>query len=438
MKFLKATAIVVIALCAAFAFASCKNEETPQTPAETTTPTETRFDYFAIENIDEYVNIDSSVYENITVELDGEYVVGDSEVDDYIELLRFQKKTQTNGSTKVYDQQIKRGDTAYIFYRGVMLNEESGEMEEFEGGSNMDDESPYALSIGSGSFIDGFEDELIGKIPADTMQNQLKLDLQFPEDYGESSLAGKDVTFYVTVSYIVQYTIPEYNETFIKETLKFEPEGDDAVAEHREYIRKLLQAEFDSAKNQSIEQQIWEKLYAGAEILKYPESEVEYFYNAYLQDLDDSMAYYNYYYGYGFTKLEVFARWYLGLDENGDWEAEVEKQAKQAVAQTLIYHAIAKKTNISVSDDDVNAMVQEYIDYYKAAGKDYTAEQVIEAIGETAIREGVLYEKVIEYISDRVDITIKETTEGDETTGDETTGGETEGGEVTDGTQETE
>ena len=403
MKYLKIAAIIAALLCAILICVACKDNETPPAEEETTT----RFDYFAIENIEDYVSLDKSVYENMTIELETDYSVNDKEINEYIDLLLFNKKTKTNGDTKITKEAIKRGDTAYIFYKGVIYNPVKEAYEEFEGGSNMDGTSPYALSIGSGSFIDGFEDALIGVIPSETgPEDMLEIPLKFPIDYHESTLAGKEVIFYVYVSWVIQYDIPEYNEKFIKETLKFEAKTDDVIGEHKQSIRESLEAEFASAKDQAIEYAIWEKLYNNATILVYPESEVNFFYNSYYSDLESARTMYAYY-GYSFNSMDEFCRWYLGLAADADWKAVVMDQAKQAVAQTLIYHAVADACGITVTDEQFNNMVQQYVDYYASSSKTYTAEEIISLIGRSPIMEGVLYQNVVEYIENKVTIVVK-------------------------------
>lgn len=412
MKILKIMAVAVMLICVVLVCVSCKDkEETPSAPEQATG----RFDYFSVENYSEYVSIDSSVYENVKIELEDKFTVSDKQVDEYIEYLLFQKKTVKNNGAKITEEAIKKGDSAFIFYRGVLLGEdgnvildENGKEKEFEGGSNMDAAAPYELSIGSGSFIDDFEDQLIGVVPKDTSPTNLKtVDVTFPENYGEASLAGKDARFYVYVSWIVQYDVPQYNEQFIKEVLKYTPTTEDVVGEHKAYIKKTLGEQFESSKSQEIESAIWDALYKGATILKYPDTEIEYFYNAYCDDLKDQMTMYNYYYNYGFSDVQVFARWYFGLDENGDWQSVVREQAKQAVTQTLIYHAVAQQCGIQLTDADFEAAVAEYIELYKTNGKEYTREEVIEMLGETTIKEGNLYEAVVKYIKDRATITYK-------------------------------
>lgn len=404
MKLLKIIAVAVMLICITLACVSCKkNKEDAPVAGQTTE----RFDYFAVENYGEYVSIDKSVYENVKIELEDKFTVDDKQVEEYIDYLLFQKRTVKNNGAKITGEAIKRGDTAYIFYRGVMLDA-NGEEKEFEGGSNMSDASPYALSIGSGSFIDGFEDGLIGIVPSETSpENMIKLDLKFPSDYGSAELAGKDVTFYVYVSWIVQYELPEYNEKFITETMKFTATTQDVVTEHKLYLKNTLEKSFADSKSQEIEAAIWEELYEKAEILKYPDSEVEYFYNAYYKDVEEAMTYYNYTGGYGFTDVAVFARWYLGLDENGDWQSVLKEQARLAVKQTLIYHAVAQQCGITVSDADFEAVITEAIENAKQAGKEYSREEIIAQLGEAAIREGELYEKVVAYIKERATITYK-------------------------------
>ena len=404
MKLLKIIAVAVMLICITLACVSCKkNKEDAPVAGQTTE----RFDYSAVENYSEYVSIDKSVYENVKIELEDKFTVDDKQVEEYIDYLLLQKRTVKNNGAKITGEAIKRGDTAYIFYRGVMLDA-NGEEKEFEGGSNMSDASPYALSIGSGSFIDGFEDGLIGIVPSETSpENMIKLDLKFPSDYDSAELAGKDVTFYVYVSWIVQYELPEYNEKFITETMKFTATTQDVVTEHKLYLKNTLEKSFADSKSQEIEAAIWEELYEKAEILKYPDSEVEYFYNAYYKDVEEAMTYYNYTGGYGFTDVAVFARWYLGLDENGDWQSVLKEQARLAVKQTLIYHAVAQQCGITVSDADFEAVITEAIENAKQAGKEYSREEIIAQLGEAAIREGELYEKVVAYIKERATITYK-------------------------------
>ena len=179
-----------------------------------------RYDYFEAD-VSKDVTIDPSVYADMQLKLPASLLITDEDVQDFIESLRFRYRTADNKEAEVKDQPLKMGDTAYIYYRGTI------DGVAFEHGSNMEDESPYGLGLGSGSFIPGFEEGLVGVIPAQTSQESpFALTVTFPEDYGDEELNGKEAVFYVVVEYSVQYTMPEYNRSFVEETLLYEPKED--------------------------------------------------------------------------------------------------------------------------------------------------------------------------------------------------------------------
>ena len=198
--------------------AGCRSvEDESESESESGTESETAerdFDYLSA-NISDYITLSPSEYANNTVTLGTQYVITDSDVDEYINAQLFENKTKTNGDEKVTDQPIKLGDSAFIFYTGYL------DGEKFEGGSNADSDEPHELSIGSGSFIPGFEDGLIGVVPNQTSKDSpFDLHVTFPESYHSPDLAGKSVVFKVWIEYTVQYTIPEFCDAFVKETQK--------------------------------------------------------------------------------------------------------------------------------------------------------------------------------------------------------------------------
>ena len=349
---------------------------------------EVRFDYFAADMKD-YVKLDTSVCNDLNVTISSDYIVTDSDVDEYIDALCFSKKTVANDGAKITGEPVKKGDTAYIFYRGEI------DGEEFPGMSNMSDETPKGLSIGSGQFIEGFEDGLIGVVPSQTSaDNPVALNLKFGENYGNKELAGKEVTFYVYVLYTIQYDIPEYNEEFITDTLEFKPEGSDVMAEHKSYIRDIIEEENESEKLIAIENAIWEFLISEAEIIKYPQEEVKYYYDSYVDNFEQTMNYYMYM-GYVFDDFNDFVIQYMQLDETADWKAALTEECEALVAQNLIYHAISQFEGLELTEEEYEAEIQYYIDYYKSQGQGtYTRDQIIEKLGEDYIRESALYVKI--------------------------------------------
>ena len=142
---------------------------------------------------------------------------------------------------------------------------------------------------------------------------------------------------------------------------------------------------------------MWLTLHDKVSVTKYPEGEVEYYYQSYIYELEYLMSYYSYM-GYAFDTLDEFAVAYLGLEKNADWKAEILKDAKNAVIQTLLTHYIADKCGLGVTDAQYEEEIQKNIDYYKSNGQTYSREEVIELVGEEMMKEGALYDNVVEYI----------------------------------------
>ena len=405
MKFYRILAIICLLLALTLVFCACskKNEggeEVTTEAASTEAETVPRFDYFAADPT-EYISVDPEVYNEMEIELDDIYKIEESDLEERIEKLLISKKTVLNDGAKVTGEAIKKGDSAFIFYRGVI------DGKEFEGGSNMGESAPYELSIGSGTFIDGFEDGLVGIIPSETsIENPVALNLKFPEDYGKEELNGKDVTFYVYVAWTVQYTVPEYDADFIKDVLKYETTETDIVAAHKEYLRKTLEESMEEARKTAIEAAIWLTLHDKVSVIKFPEGEVEYYYDSYLYEIEYLKNYYAYM-GYTYNSLDEFAIAYLGLEKGADWKAEIKKDAENAVIQTLLTHYIAQKESLQLTDAEFEAEVQMNIDYYKNSGYNYTRDEVINLVGEEMIREGALYEKIVTYVKEHATITYK-------------------------------
>ena len=370
---------------------------TEETTTSEATTTEHRFDYFAAD-ASKYISIDKSAYSEMVIKLDDVYRVFDKDIDLSINQLLIANKTVLNNGAKVTDEPIRLGDSAFIFYKGVI------DGKEFEGGSNMSDANPYELSIGSGTFIDGFEEGLIGVIPSGTsIKNPVALNLKFPENYGKEELNGKDVTFYVYIVWSVQYATPEYDADFITNVLNFKTDEKDVVAAHREYLRKTLEESMEESRNAAIESYLWLTLHDKVNVIKFPKGEVEYYYESYIYELEYLMSYYSYM-GYAFDTLDDFAIAYLGLEKGANWKAEIKKEAENAVIQTLLTHYIADKNGLNLTEAEYEEEIQKNIDYYKSIGQTYSREEVIELVGEDMMKEGALYDKVVGFIKDNATV----------------------------------
>jgi len=396
MKFTKLLAIILVVVSCIGVFAACGNSGKGSEEETTAGGEVERFDYFSAKMSD-YVTVDSALYKNAGVTISTEFLVDDAAVDKYIQTALYRYRKVQNNAAQVTDKPIEFGDTAFIYYRGEL------DGKEFAGGSNFDSDKPYELGIGSNNFIEGFEDGLIGVVPSETSKDKpFALEVTFPENYKED-LAGKDVIFYVWVVYKVDYELPELTNEFVTNTLKFKTEEEDAVAAYKQNIKEGLEQYRDAA----IKNEIWEDLLDGAVLIKYPETEVQYFYDSYMEQYEYYKGYYENI-GYTFTSFDDFVIQYLGLDKGADWKAETLANSQLDVLQNLVSHAIAQQEGIEVTAEDRQDAIDYYMDYYSNYGQTITEEELIEAVGERLINEYALFEKVNKFLVDNCAVTYQD------------------------------
>ncbi len=383
--------------------AACDTEEAGSengSEADTEAGTDSRIPDFDYESADlsQYISLDSSEYKNNTVTLSTDYIISDQTVQEYIDDERFKNKAKTDGDTQITDQAVRYGDSAFIYYTGYL------DGVAFDGGSNASDKDPYELSIGSGSFIDGFEDGLIGVVPSETSKDApYELPLTFPKDYHSAELAGKSVIFKVWIEYVIQYTVPEFDDNYVKNTLKF----DGTAEEYRDEVKQELQAEATAKAEDEALSAIISKLMDDATIKGYPEQSVDYWYAAYVDQYEYYMQYYSMY-GYKFNSLDEFVTTYLGLKEGEDWKEKTVEFAKEMVVNALVHHIIAEQQGMTVTDEEFTETVKELAEYYSSESKKYTPDEIVEQLGEQSIRQNILFEEVEEYLLDNCTIEYKD------------------------------
>ncbi len=236
--------------------------------------------------------------------------------------------------------------------------------EAFEGGSS--DEGGYDLLIGSDSFIDGFEDGLIGKNVGDSFE----LPLTFPEDYTED-LAGKDVVFEVTINAIEEQVDAEWNDAFVQKNTDYE-----TVEEYVEATKASLLEEKESNKPYYVMEAIVED-----SEFDYADSDLETLVDAQKQQYEQYASY------FGMT-LEDF------LSNSKITDEELQDNAKFQIGCTLAIDAIGKAENITVSDEEYETGLSELAEQYGAD----SAEDFEEQYGKTDIENSILYDKILDYV----------------------------------------
>lgn len=279
---------------------------------------------------------------------------------------------------EIKDRKVAEGDIVNIDFVGYV----DGEV--LENGSNTD----YDLEIGSDSFIEGFEDGLIGATPG---EEKVTLNLKFPDTYSlNAELAGKEVVFEVTVNYINEYIYPELTDEMVTQISS----DYDNVKDYRTSVLNSLVKSEETNYSTNLRAAIWTEIEkvckVNADTL--PQEEVDFVYN-------ENVTYYQEYAEYYGTTLESFLKTYYGVTVE-DFEKSMKENAQEYVSQMLIVYAIAKAEGIEITDEEYQAGLEEY---YESAG--YTsAQQMEEDLGKTSIENRLLYEKVMQYFEKSVKV----------------------------------
>lgn len=288
-----------------------------------------------------------SVYKGVEInEVAKPGEVTDEDVENYI-----QSSLQMNATKEeVTDRPVESGDTATIDFTGRI------DGVEFEGGSAVD----YPLVIGSGQFIAGFEDSVIGHSIGETYDWQGV----FPEDYQNADYAGKDVVFTITVKGISKEVVPELNDEFVKSVSK----KSKTVDEYKKEVKKQLGKDNEKNYESSISQAVWQKVLDNTEVKKYPEDKVKEITDSLIDQYKTTAEYYE-------QDYETFIEEQMGYSVE-DFEKQVDEAAKASIKQTMVTEAIADKEKIKLGE-------KEYEEQLKKMAADYGYEDV-DALKESA------------------------------------------------------
>ena len=419
MNFKKLLILGLVALMTVSALVACNDAEGSETTTETKAETQsstnnstttTRFNYMA-NNVAAYVSFDSGLYTDMKLTVPNSLKIKDEDVQSYIDYIRFENRTAVNGETKLKDIEVRQGDDAFIYYKGFL------DGKAFDGSSNWDDASPYQLGIGSQTFVPGFEEGLLGVVPNTTSKdNPYKLTVTFPEEHQNEELAGKEVVFHVVITHIVQYDVPVYDLSFITDTLKYKFEksfyaSDEARFEEFEAVirEELVASNAESLLNAKSDA-LWTYLIEKATFTWLPETEVNYYYTNYVEELK---SIYNYYsassingeeFKAAYPTVDKFAIAYLGLKSDANWLDDMKRRAEDIVKKDMVGHAIGEIEGLeTVSEKEFNDQVKYWAEQYKDYGM--SEADVIASMGKDVLNEMAFSEKIENWLMDRVTYT---------------------------------
>lgn len=264
------------------------------------------------------------------------------------------------------DGKAELGDTVVMDFEGFV------DGEAFEGGKA----ESYSLELGSGQFIPGFEDQLVGIAAGESKD----VEVTFPEEYHAADLAGKPAVFKVTVHEIKAKQLPELDDEFAKD-VDDEVETLDAL---KEKIKSRLEHDKEHQKEHHIQDTIVEKAVENAEI-DIPAVMIDNEVDRMLQEFGQRLQMQG-------MNLDLFYQ-FSGKDEAALRE-EMKEEADQRVRGSLTLEAIAKLENLEASEEDVNAELQKMADMYNM-----TVENIKAALGNLeSIKADLQIKKAIDFL----------------------------------------
>jgi trigger factor len=268
----------------------------------------------------------------------------------------------------VEDGTIEKGDRIILDFEGFI------DGEAFEGGKA----EKYNLEVGSGTFIPGFEDQLIGMKAGEEKEIQVT----FPEDYHVENLAGKPATFKVKVHEIKRLSLPELDDEFAQDVSEF-----DTLEELKADIENKLKERREQEKESHIRNELVEKASANAEV-EIPDVMIEHETEQMLRQFAQNLAY------QGLT-LDMYKQ-FTGQDEKALKE-QFKGDAEKRVRANLVLEAIAKAENIEVTDEDVEQEIKQMAEQMERDVAE--VKQLLERQGAIdSVKEQLLIKKTVDLL----------------------------------------
>lgn len=315
-------------------------------------------------------------YKNIEVTKQDRTVTDEDVVDE------LESRRQRAVELALKDDAAEEGDTVVIDFEGYK------DGEKFDGGSAEN----HSLELGSGQFIPGFEDQLIGAKSGD----EKDVEVTFPEEYGAEELAGQDVVFKVVVHEVKEKRVPELDDEFAKDV-------DDEVEtldELKDKIRQQLEKSKDRAATEATDDEAIQKAVENAEVPEIPEAmideEVDRQFNLFINNLQQQ----------GISKDQYMSM--IGTSEQ-ELRDQFRNEAGFNVKTNLVLEAIAKAENIDVTTEDIDAEIKDLAEQYGME-----EDRVRGILSEDLLKHDISLKKSIDLITTTAEEVLEPVEESDE------------------------
>lgn len=292
--------------------------------------------------------IELGKYKGVTVEKE-DTTVSEEEV-----LAEIEKERERNARTiTVEDRPVKDGDMTVIDFEGSV----DGEV--FEGGKG----ESYPLTIGSGAFIPGFEEQVVGA----KLEEEIEVNVTFPEDYHAEELAGKAAVFKVTVKEIKEKELPELDDEFASEVSEF-----DTLAEYKEDVQKKLTEKKEEEAKNAKESKVIEAIVEDSK-MEIPDAMI----STTQRQMVDEFAQRIQMQGLSIEQYFQFT----GLTPEKMME-QIKPQAEARIKSRLVLEAVVKAENIEATEEDFDKEIERMASMYQME-----ADKVRETVGEHGKKE---------------------------------------------------
>ena len=317
-----------------------------------------------------YVKPDVTVKDYIGMEIEKTVEeVTDEEVDNEINMVR----ERNSREIEITDRAVENGDTVIFDYAGYC------DGVAFDGGTA----EKQSLLIGSGHFIPGFEEQIVGK----TIGEEFDVNVTFPEEYHAEELAGKAATFKCKLHGINKIELPELDDDFAKDVSEF-----DTFAEYKADVKAKIEKRHETNADMQVENTIMTKLIEALED-EIPETMFEAEVENCVRDYDNNLRMRG-------LDLNTYFK-YTGLDLDKLRE-QMRPQAENQVKGRLILEKIAALEGIAPSEEDINAEYEKLAEMYHIE-----LEKVKASIDSSAIAEDVKVRMALDLVKEKAVITVK-------------------------------
>lgn len=307
-------------------------------------------------------------YAGLTVTKEAK-TVNEADVD--AEVKRMQDR---NGRLLTREGAAENGDTVDIDFEGFV------DGKAFEGGKA----EHYSLVLGSGSFIPGFEDQIVGHSAGE----EFDVNVKFPEEYGAAELAGKDATFKIKLHEVKYKELPALDDDFAKDVSEY-----DTLDELKDSIRNNIKTNLDKQAEQKVENDLMGQVIANMKA-DIPDAMVESRIDELVQDFEYRISQQG-------LKLADYLK-YMGMTLE-QFRAQFKEQADKQVKMRLAMEAIVAKEGITASDEEFEEEVKRIADAYKME-----ADKVKSIVDAAAVKADLAINKAIDFVKEKANVVTAE------------------------------